>query len=224
MPKAESMCKMYLEPSDLSRDPHPCPRAPPRRKVRPFKSPLQPLAGGGGVPRLPLSAGTGTTEPQHHPPAPSPQLPGSPGSSRGLCSVCAPFWDHLPGRVASAQRTHKSKTAWGPGCPVTGSPSLGTGGPRGRKESSRLHVAVHGRVAGLGPQRRNNAYRGVNRPRGDISPTGRSFSSSPAAPQRESLPPTAVYEDGCASINCWKIPADLAPPAGTTSLTLPRQN
>lgn len=154
----------------------------------PFKSPLQPLAVG-GVPRLPLSAGTRTTDPQHHPAAPSPQLPGCPGSSRGLCSVCAPLCDHLPGRVASAQRTHKSKTAWGPGRPVTGSPSLGTGGPRGRKESSCLHVAVHGRVAGLGPPRRNNAYGGVNRPRGDISPTGRSFSSSPAAPQRESLPP-----------------------------------
>lgn len=71
------MCKMYLEPSDLSRDPHPCPRAPPRRTVRPFKSPLQepasaPCCGGGSrgfhsqqelEPQIP------STTPLHHLPS-----------------------------------------------------------------------------------------------------------------------------------------------------------
>ena len=142
MPKAESMCKMYLEPSDLSTDPHPRPRPPPRRTVRPFKSPLQPLAGGRGSRGFHSQQELEPQVPSTPPPpaAPSPQLPGSRGSSRGLCSVCAPSWDHLPGRVAFAQRTHKSKIAWGPGCPVTGSPSLGTGGstrPEGKQPSAR---------------------------------------------------------------------------------------
>lgn len=139
MPKAESMCKMYLEPSDLSRDPHPCPRAPPRRKVRPFKSPLQPLAGGGGPEASTLSRNW-----NHRAPAPPPctisPAAWKPWEQQGpLLCVCSllgpPAW---PGGICSENTQEQNCVgAWVPSNrePITG--DRGSTRPEGKQPPTR---------------------------------------------------------------------------------------